>query len=380
MNLASRISLFAYAAAMAIIGGTLFSRRADDTVWFETSLISLVYFLFALGYAVSQDRERAPSRVWIVLAFLALLFMPAAVVVIVVAERQLLPEGLSGPVIYVVSVLAYLGLALLLLRDIHPQEAAHRLRRIVVPVILVCGAALVFCSLFARITDNDFTGWNVLLRKPDAAWVTAHINVGTPLLFGSPIEWLQPFYAHGGYPTYLAVLLATVVILVALAARRLSIDRSRESALVAVPAVIVSLASLWVLNDIFWGWHFDLSDSPWAAALGTVLWFVGPLFGAVLLVPVLWKQRETWRLRAFLLLLLPLGAFNLEPLQFYFGGDGIHLAGLAFLIIGLLLESLACLDLLAYRAKKDLELVLPVGEPATRRPPTGSSSSVKRAS
>ena len=367
MNLASRIFLFAYAAAMATVAVPLWAHRDHDAFGFETGILSLVYLLLALGYATARDRDRAPSRVWIVMIFVALLILLVPVVLAMAPEWALVSFAVWGAVLFTLAVLVYLGITLLLLRDFRSPRAKYQLRRIAVPLVLISGASLVFLSLFLRITGEQGTGWQVVMRKTD--WVTAHVNVGAPILFGSDVDWLQPFYAYGGSPTYLVALLATLAILIGLAANRFSINRSRESSLVTLPALILSLASLWIFNDIFWGWHFDLSGTPWAAALATVLWFVGPLAGAILLVPLLWKQSETWRLRAFLLFQLPIAVFNLLPLQFYFGSDSAELPGIGVLIIGLLLESSACLDLLALRANRDVELVTPALEEALRKPP-----------
>jgi hypothetical protein len=353
MKLASRIFLFTYAAAMAVVAAALYLHHGSETdsFWLETGLTSLAYSLFAFGYATFPDRERAPSRVWMVLAFLALAFVPSSFLVMFFQGKPLFAYGLLGTMIFTLSVLLYLAIALLLLHHFRAQAVGYHVRRIVAPIILVAGAALVFSSLRLHITDNSHCGWDVLLRK--AEWITVHVNVGTPILFGSPIDWLQPFYAHGGYPIYLLALLATVTTLIALAAGRLSVDRFRTSSLGALSAVVINLVSLWVLNDIFWGWHFDLSTIPWAAAVATALWLLGPIAGAILLIPLLWKRHETWRLHAFLLLQVPIAAFNVMQFPAYFESD-LDLPGIGILIIGLQLESWACLDLLSYRGK-DLE-------------------------
>jgi len=141
----------------------------------------------------------------------------------------------------------------------------------------------------------------------------------------------------------------------ALAASRCSIDRLRRSSIAALSAIVINLASLWVLNDIFWGWHFDLSTIPWAAAVATAPWLVGPIAGAILLIPLLWKRDESWRLHAFLLLQVPIAAFNVVQFPAYFNSD-LDWPGIGILIIGLQLEGWACLDFLAYRAGKYLEL------------------------
>jgi len=355
MNLASRILLFTYATATATIAGALYSdhRGDSDSFWLETALVALAYLLFALGYTISRDDEHAPSRMGMVPAFLALACLPSSMLLLFFREKPFYISLLWGPMMFALWVFLYLAIALLLLREFRSQVVPYRVRRIVVSLILVAGAAFVFGSLHFHITDGAHSGWDVLLRRSE--WITAHVNVGTPILFGSPIDWLQPFYAYGGYPTYVVTMLATVAILIALAASKFSIDRLRRSSIAALSAIVINLASLWVLNDIFWGWHFDLSTIPWAAAVATALWFTGPLAGAILLIPLLWKRDESWRLHAFLLLQVPIAAFNVVQFPAYFDSD-LDLPGIGILIIGLQLASWACLDLLAHRASENLEL------------------------
>jgi hypothetical protein len=355
MSLASRFFMFTYAAAMAAVAAGLYAQHNGDYLWPLTAAIAFFYFILAVGYTVSRDRERAPAPVWLVIAFVSLLLLFAQLSLVLLSPdrpelKELRPLLMVAPV-----VLSYLVLAMFMLRDFRLKETHYRLRQILVPLALVAGAALVFSSLPLMINLNQASGWNVLLRRAD--WITSHINVGTPLFTGNEIKWLQPIYAPGGYIIYLLALLATVAILLWVAVGRISIDRPRNSSLLTLPAVIICIASLWVTTDIFWGWHFELSATRWAAVLATVLWLAGPLFGAVVIAPLLWKRRETWRLRAFLLLQAPIAAFNLLQLPAYFGSDSLNIDGLGTLIIGLQLESLACLDLLALRAKKDLALV-----------------------
>ncbi|HYM78798.1 MAG TPA: hypothetical protein VE377_22695 [Candidatus Dormibacteraeota bacterium] len=381
MNLAFRVFLFAYSVAMAAVVVGFYAQHNSDSLWPDTATIAFSYFVLAVGCTASRDRDRAPAPVWLGIAFGPLLLLPSTVLFAFLSERPPWPRGLPMAVIFTLVVLAYLGVAVILLRYFLSKEAHSRLRRILVPLALIAGAALVFSSLFLGITDNHGpNGWSILAFK--AQWITSHINVGTPLFFGDRIEWLQPLYVPGGYITYLAALLATIVILIQLAAGRMSIDRSRESPLLTLPAVVISLASLWITTDIFWGWHFDLSSTTWTAVVATILWLTGPLFGAVVLVPLLWKRCETWRLRAFLLLQVPLATFNLVRLQAYFGYDSLEIPGLGTLIAGLLLESLACLALLAQRAKEDFVMVTS-GEEASggnSRPPQSSREAPKQRS
>jgi len=380
MNLASRVFMFAYAAAMAVVAAGSYAQHNSDSLSPITAAIAFSYLILAVGYAASRDPERAPAPIWLVFVFISLLFVPVWLLFDLLSQSPLPSGELRVAIIYTPVVLAYLGLAVLLLRDFRAKEERYRLRRVLAPFTLVAGAALVFSSLHLAMTVNHRTGWNVLLRKAD--WITSHINVGTPLFTGNEITWLQPIYAPGGYIAYLLALLATVAILLWLAAGRMSIDRSRDSSLLTLPAVIICLASFWVTTDIFWGWHFDLSATPWAAAVATVLWLAGPLFSAVVLVPLLWKRRETWRLRAFLLLQAPIAAFNFMQLQAYFGSDSLHFEGLGTLIIGLQLESWACLDLLAQHTKKDFPIVASSADTSQgdTRPPRPGHEAPKRRS
>jgi hypothetical protein len=113
----------------------------------------------------------------------------------------------------------------------------------------------------------------------------------------------------------------------------------------------INISCFWVLTDVFWGWHFDFSSFPVTAAIATVLWLAGPLFAILLVVPLVWKKNDLWRLQALLALQVPIAAFNMAMIGTYWGTDGLDMPGLGLLIIGLLLESLACIEVLARRAQ-----------------------------
>ena len=288
MNLASRVFLFAYAVAMAAVAAGYFTQYSHS-FWPDTAVTAFFYFILAVGYAASRDRERAPTPVWLAIAFLSLLLLATPLLEAFSQDRAGLEE-LRPFFMVTTGVLAYLVLAVFMLRDFRLKEARYRLRRILVPAALVGGASLAFSSLFLAINDK-YTGWNILLRKVN--WITAYINVGAPPIFGEKIEWLQPIYAPGGYITYVLAMLATVAILLWLFAGRMSIDRSRDSSLLTLPAVIICLAAPCALRSpnshllvLPWSWVAVSaacrrpSISPTAASRCTWLNAALPLAGS----------------------------------------------------------------------------------------------------
>ncbi len=111
---------------------------------------------------------------------------------------------------------------------------------------------------------------------------------------------------------------------------------------------ISSFACLAVYTDIFWGWHAYLASdvaAPWNAVLATALWAAGPLFAAVLLAPVARGESGAWRLRAVAIFQLPVAAFNLFMMPEYLHGGLVDVPGLAILMLGLQLQSWACMAL-----------------------------------
>lgn len=203
--------------------------------------------------------------------------------------------------------------------------------------------------MFLRVANLGVgTGWDVISRK--GSWVTAGFNVGSGL-FGPAIGWLQPFYAYAGYFVYFATVASTIAMLTLLASNHFSLGCLRDSTFGLSLLVIVNLCGLSLLNDIFWGWHFDLSNIPWAAVIATVLWLAMPMFGIWLLAPAIWGKREPWRLKSFFVVRVPIAAFNFLMLPAYFGQQNLDVPGLGILIIGLQFESWACLMLLIPAAR-----------------------------
>jgi hypothetical protein len=354
MKLAFRIALFAYAAAFAIVAFGVYSLHSDNALWPSTASTALAYLFFAIGYAASRGPDRNPSRLWVTLGFLATCLLLGPILLSLFYETPIPSEYLRLTVVIPSVVLVYLAIAVLMLRDMRSAGPHLRLRRILVPILLLSGAACVFYSLRLQVTDTDHPGWDIIRGK--TPWITAHISVATGLFTGNELSYLHPFYAHGRI-IYILALLATVALLIWFAVARFSINRRRDSSLLTVPAIALILAGFWVVTDIYWGWHFDLHESPWAAIIATALWLTAPILAAVLLIPLHWRGRETWRLYAFVLLQLPIAAFNVMQLQAYYGSDSLHFEGLGTLIIGLQLETWACLDLLAHREKNELELL-----------------------
>jgi hypothetical protein len=150
--------------------------------------------------------------------------------------------------------------------------------------------------------------------------------------------------------------MATLAMVFWLSVFRVSFRLLGPSRLFARFAAVFTFAVFWVYTDIFWGWKYLGSQSLWSSYLGTALWLIAPLFVLVLLIPMTLRQGETWRLQTILLLQLPVAAFNYSMMPDYFGKAAlVHLPGLGLLMIGLQLESLACLGM----------MMLPVPEPAS---------------
>jgi hypothetical protein len=341
--------MITYAAAMIAVGvGSYLQSRSCTEVFSSVGSAALCYVVLAFGYLGGKNREKTPTRPWLAMVYALILSLPVASLF---SGTLITDKELGSAAVFTGCVLGCLGATTLVFLDLRSNRSQLWIhtRRWFVPLSLVVGAGLVFSSVFLRITPEG-SGWDVITRK--TAWVTSRINVGTPLFFGRTIEWLQPLYGPGGYAFYLLGLATSLMLLIWLVTSRGSVERTHASSAVSWLAALINLASLWVITDIFWGWHFDLSDVPWAAAVATCLWFAGPLFGVFLLAPFVGGKREPWRLRALLIFQLPIAAFNFLMLFAYYGND-LNMAGLGMLIIGLQLESWACMDLLGHRTRTD---------------------------
>jgi hypothetical protein len=351
MSRAFRAFMVIYAGAMtALAVGSSFESSLRSiysdlwVLWVLIAAVSLSYVVLALGYFSSKDREKTPTRLW-----LAIVFGLAASLPILILSKSFGETTLIRLVVNTVAVLGYLAVSAFMLSEFRlGSDESSRVRRVPVTAALIGGIGLVISSLFLRTTDLG-TGWNIVTRKVD--WITSGVNVGKEVLFGPTIQWLQPIYAPGGYAIYLLALIATLAMLAWLVVFRLSVLRIQSSRTFPWFTAIFSFASLWVYTDIFWGWHFDFANTPWAAVLATVLWLAASLFGIVLLAPIAGGELQIWRLRAVLIFQLPVAAFNFLMLSTYFTID-LNMPGLGMLIVGLQLETWACMDLLASRRRQ----------------------------
>jgi hypothetical protein len=336
-------SLYVFAAAIAAITVGFFLHDRDSfeairgTWWFFGST-SASYILLALAYSFHDERQEGPNKKWIlVLGVLALSLPIGAYRVVDDFPAQPLLTYLAVTVLPLAAYLVFIVPQLLNFRfrtTSHPS----RIRRILLPASLLGGASLVFASLFLR-TTFEGTGLSILMRK--AQWVTAGTNVSVGA-FGPGAPWLNVFYIYAAYPIYLFSLLASLAALAAFARSRFSLEKLQHSRILRYSASFAIFSSLWVVSDIFWGWHFGLSPLAWAAAIATALWLATPILGAALLIAFSRGREGLWPLRALILFQFPLTAFNVLMLPIYFLPSSIaELPGLGCLIVGLLLQSWA---------------------------------------
>jgi hypothetical protein len=345
----------AFRAFMAIYAGTMtalavgsrfesslrsiYSQWRD--LWVLIAAVALSYVALAFGYFSREDREKTPPRRWLAIVFGLAVSLP-----IVIPSNTLGEKTVMRTVVNTAAVLGYLAVSAFMLFEFRSgSDAIRRAGRIPVTAALIGGIGLVISSLFLQTTADHGTGWNIVTRKAD--WITTGVNVGQGI-FGPTIKWLQPIYAPGGYAIYLLAMIAALAMLARLVVSRLSVLRIQSSRIFPWFTAIFSFASLWVYTDIFWGWHFDFADAPRVAVLATVLWLAASLFGIVLLAPIVREELQIWRLRAILIFQLPIAAFNFLMLSNYFTID-LNVPGLGMLIIGLQLETWACMALLASR-------------------------------
>lgn len=349
-----RVLIFLYAIAMVIqAAGSLAADSSSITYWeswTESGATSVAYLVLALGYLLSGSTVHEPPRHWLAVAVGVTLTYGVGILHEHRSgedfEHFLLHLGYWGTAI--VFTVASVGVYFSLRKEKYASNLAA-CRKLVL-VVWIGGASLVFSSLFLKLTD-DGTGWAVLLRKEP--WITHLYNVAGSWS-GPGIDWLQTVYGPFGYIVYLLSLAATLAMAVWLSFFFVSFRHLQSSRLLACFAAVFNFLVFWVYTDIFWGWHFLVPESTWSAYLGSALWLAAPVFVLVLLVPVALRQGETWRLGTLLILQLPVAAFDYLCMPLLFFQGAVYLPGLGILMIGLQLESWACLGL----------LVIPVTESA----------------
>jgi hypothetical protein len=319
-------------------------------LWWMLGSTASCYIVLALAYTFAAARPEGLKAPWLATVFAICLSLPFGSYGIV--EDLPVRPVLAYLAIAVLPLLAYFGVITLLLSELRrgPAPGSSHVLRKLLPASLFVGAVLVLCSLFLRTTFGDpgDTGLSILAWR--TSWVTAGTNVAHDVLFGPTIPWLNVFYVCAAYPIYLLALLAAIATLAGLAASRFSIERLQMWRLFHLSAALASWSCLLVISDIFWGWHFDLSNSTWAATLATALWLATLVGGAIVLLPLARGRPAVGGVATLLVFQVPLAAFNVLMLPVYFRRYSIaDLPGLGCVILGLLIQSSAYAEVLFRR-------------------------------
>ena len=218
--------------------------------------------------------------------------------------------------------------------------------------LLVLGSFFVLSSMFLSITVapnyprvGNGEGWRVLDRQEQ--WITAYASVGQSVFMGEPIKWLQPIFPTAGYPLYALTIVTSMAVLIIAFSLRFSARQLAASKIFTRLTAFLTLATLWIVTDAHWGWHFDFADHRVSAVIATLTWF------AMMMVALF----ATWHIARgnisfkliswFRLIQLPMIAFNLMLLRAYFERDSeVPLHGLGMLLIGLPILSWSCQQIL----------------------------------
>ena len=231
--------------------------------------------------------------------------------------------------------------------------------------LVVLGSLLIFSSMFLTITvptnyepGRHGQGWQVLDRQEQ--WITAQASVGQSAFMGGAIKWLQPIFPTFAYPIYTLTIVATLAVLIVVASYRFSLTRLADSKTFDRLTASLSLASVWILTDIHWGWHFDFAEYPFPAALGALTWFAMLVFASIAAWRIVHGDHSPELISWLRLIQLPLIAFNLMLMRAYFEpGSFVPLQGLATLLVGLPSLSWACQQiLLTSRREQELDIAL----------------------
>jgi hypothetical protein len=330
---------------MTLVAVATHSRQGqfDPDGWLLWLYPPLCYLVLAVGSGLARHVSEWARPWWLGLLFVASLSPAGA-----------LALGDNPPYrrFLLVGVFLYLVLTAFFLRRLRPVGLVFPagMQRILLPLLFCVGAGLVVSSLFVAITFHDSGiiagGWSVLLRR--ARWVTDYASVGQSAFLGPTIPWLQPIFAPVGYAFYLLGLAGSVALLGVMLKARFSSERLRSQPLFARLAALIMLTSLWLYDDIFWGWRFDLSEVTWGAAAGALCWLVTLLFGAVFAWRASHGSHDPWLLGALLIFQLPLVTFNLTMVPVYFTADSVApFPGLGLLMVGLQIETWVAMDVLA---------------------------------
>jgi hypothetical protein len=343
MSRTVKIFLIVYAIAVTVVA-VMIVRQPD--IFMSWPILSVAtaaaYVLIALGFLLARDSAAAPGPWCVALTCIAALVAPA------VAARYLHEDDGASLVLPMwLLVVGYIAITLVLLRSINSRALDLRSRwpRISVPTALVIGSALVVSSLFVNTAKE--TGWRILARH--TPWITDEYNVARGS--ASSVAWLGEAFAPVGYVFYALAIFGAVAVLGFVLWSRFSAARLQRSPLFLKLTALVSLTTVWVLTDIYWGWLSVFSfvaRSWWVSLVAFGCWVSALIFGFWLVRPL--AKGQASRLRMLLAFLLPAGTFNMNLLAFYFIGDSFtDFPGLGLLMIGLLLESWSMIALVGVR-------------------------------
>jgi hypothetical protein len=351
--------VYGFSMSFLTIGMKFWGHSSDfqslPDLFFWLGSASGAYLILALACLFTSRTQQEPSLPWIA-AFGALMLSELAAFAFSVGwnredDRLFFLTGSA-------SLLCFFGVASWLYLGMRKGTGFQFSGKSqwIGPCVLLAGGASVLSSLMLRTTSSS-PGWSeasasgldVLLNKTQ--WITSYANVWADSSLSDKAPWIHLIYASAGYSFYLVAITSTLAMVLWVILARASLRRLQSSRLLPAFTALSTLSTFWVCTDIFWGWHFSLEDTPWAALLATAFWLAAPLFALFLLAPVAWRKgRDSAPLRVFIAFQAPVAAFNFMMLPNYFPtlhcGVDLGIPGLGMLIIGLQLESLMCIALM----------------------------------
>ena len=345
-----RLVLVIYALSFAALSvATRLAHSPSTTLfgwWLGDYAVPCAYLALVIGSLFSKNEGHEPSTPWVIVTFgFSLSLLP------VCFQDPIQKADIPFISISLACLLGYLAFSGWLYMHLRRGHISFR------PSFWwsalaagIVGSSMVLSTLFMDTTTRNpgfsqegaDTGWGIVLGR--TPWVTTRVNIASLGNDIPTIPWLQHFYVPGGYIVYLLALAASVALFAWLVTVRPSIKRVDQSRALAGFVFIFSFFTFWIYTDIFWGWQSLLAEAEWLAVLATALWLCGPILALITLFPVAAGQDYALGLRIFLLLQVPIGAFNYLMLG---NVVGLDMPGLAVLMVGLQLESWACIGLLA---------------------------------
>lgn len=323
----------AVAIVVVAVGAVITSTDLEFAgAWVFFLAPALCYAVLAAACVSSRNLSRSVGGPLVWVTFALALSIPGVMAVAY-------PGDELNWVLGTVLVTAYLAVAIFLRRRFAQERSdLTRMQRVGLLAALLAGVSLVGASLLLRITADigrgvTPSGWRILAGQ--ARWITTYYSVGN-IDGDHAISWLHPIFGPVGYGFYLLAVVGTIALLGLLAVSRFSIAEARANRFFPWMTAILNLASVWLVTDIFWGWHYELAHTPWLATVAFACWLAMLLMGAVLVLPMLRRDASPWRVGTLLSHQLPLTAFNLTMLPVYFTDDHwLFFPGLAALILGL---------------------------------------------